>query len=185
MFAIILIIFSEIFFHFFINSKYREGLVLIPLIVGIGLINFYTIMVDQIFGYFETETKKMSWSSIIGFILNIVLIFYFRNAFNLKIALLILNIVSIFTLVLKTYYLNKILNYGFNLGYIWIKAVIFIIPFYVFPIIDYSFLFKLSVLLIFIFLLIVSEKAFLFKFYYFNKGKIKLMEVFEKTNKKE
>lgn len=168
LFAITLTIFSEAFFHFFINSMYKEGLELIPLVVGIGLINFYTIMVDQIFGYFENETKKMSWSSITGFILNVALIFYFRNVFNLKVALLILNIVLIFILILKTYYLNKILNY--NLGYIWIKAAIFIMPFYIFSIIDHTFLFKSSVLAISIFLLIVSEKTFLFKLYNTKKG---------------
>ena len=128
--AIILILLLDKVFYFFISREYQIGIKLVPLIIGIGVLNFLIIMIDQIFGYFKEATKYLTFASTIGFISNITLIFIFRNSFNLTTGLLILNIVLIIILLAKSYWINKVFIKKLNLFSVWYLLILVFGPFY-------------------------------------------------------
>lgn len=160
-FAFFLIIFSQYIFILFFNYKYHSGVMFIPLVVIIGLLNFYSLMIDQIFNFFEKSSRFLSYSSTAGFILNLILIVVFRNYINIKISLLILIVVNIVILLIKLIFLSNKLEFSFNLLPIFFKyfvptIIVVLIPFWVFSFYTNFFFFFIITGLI----LIIERKRF-------------------------
>lgn len=173
LFAFFLIIFSQYIFVLFFNYKYHTGIVFIPLVIIVGLSNFYSLMIDQIFNFFEKSSKFLSYASVSGFILNLILIVVFRDDINIKTSLLILITVNITILFIKLVFLSNKLEFSFDLFPLFLKyfvptTIIVLIPFWAFPFYTNLFFFFIITSLI----LIIERERFslLIKFLpWFNK----------------
>lgn len=107
MLSLFLLLFSQLLFSFLISPQYSRGVSLIPSIISIGFCLFASSMLDQIFASRETSVSKSSIATLIVFLINCSLIYYFRNGFNLTIAVYILQADYFLLIYLKTLFIKN------------------------------------------------------------------------------
>lgn len=113
--SLFILLFSQLLFSFLISSQYIRGVSFIPSIIFIGFCLFASSMLDQIFASREASVSKSSLATLIVFIINCCLIYYFRNNFDLKVAIYILQVDYFLLILLKTQFIKNYSNGKLNL----------------------------------------------------------------------